>query len=414
MDFKEELKRFRKENKLTQTELAKKLDIDFTTVNRLENGHFNPSYEVLNKFELLKKQVGEDNITLTILPNTKQTDDIYNDISNLIENSKTIAYKSVNVILIQRNWLIGKRIHDEELKDNRKENYGLEIIKNLSKKLIEKYGKGFGRMSLYNFLSFYKSYPNIFQTVSGQSFLSWSHYLILLQVDDSDARTWYEKEAVDQSWSVRTLQRNVSTQYYYRLLKSQKKDLVEKEMLKKVNENSNDKNLEFIKNPAILEFLNIPENNDYLEKDLENCLIQNFKKFLMELGKGYAFVASQKRIHTEKEDYFIDLVFYNYILKCFVLIDLKTGKLSHQDVGQMDMYVQMYDEIEKQEDDNPTIGILLCSDTDEDVARYSSLHVNNQLYAAKYKTYLPSEEELRKEIERQKTFFYLQNGKKSK
>ena len=153
--------------------------------------------------------------------------------------------------------------------------------------------------------------------------------------------------------------------------------------------------------------MNLPENNEYIEKDLENSLIQNLKKFLMESGKGYAFVASQKRIHTEKEDYFIDLVFYNYILKCFVLIDLKTGKLNHQDVGQMDMYVQMFDEMEKQEDDNPTIGILLCSDTDEDVARYSRLHINNQLYAAKYKTYLPSEEELKREIERQKTFFYL-------
>ena len=255
-------------------------------------GHFNPSFEVLNKFELLKKQVGEDNISLPILPNENQTDDIYNDISSLIENSKTIAYKSVNAILIQRNWLIGKRIHDEELKNNRKENYGLEIIKNLSKKLTEKYGKGFSKRNLYSLLQFYNTYPNIVQTVSAQSFLSWSHYLILLQVDDTDARTWYEKEAMDQSWSVRTLQRNVSTQYYYRLLKSQKKDLVEKEMLEKVNENSNDKNLEFIKNPAILEFLNIPENNAYLEKDLENYLIQNFKNFLMELGKGYAFVAS--------------------------------------------------------------------------------------------------------------------------
>lgn len=181
-------------------------------------------------------------------------------------------------------------------------------------------------------------------------------------------------------------------------------------MLKKAN--NVDSKLKFIKNPAILEFLDLPENNDHLEKGLENCLIQNIKKFLMELGKGYAFVTSQKRIHTEKEDYFIDLVFYNYILKCFVLIDLKMGKLSHQDVGQMDMYVKMYDEMEKQEDDKPTIGILLCSDTDEDVARYSNLHTSNQLYAAKYKTYLPSEDELKKEIKRQKVFFYLQQSNK--
>ncbi len=181
-------------------------------------------------------------------------------------------------------------------------------------------------------------------------------------------------------------------------------------MLEKANDDES--KLEFIKNPAILEFLDLPENNNYLEKGLEKCLIQNIKKFLMELGKGYAFVTNQKRIHTEKEDYFIDLVFYNYILKCFVLIDLKMGKLSHQDVGQMDMYVKMYDEMEKGEDDKPTIGILLCSDTDEDVARYSNLHTSNQLYAAKYKTYLPSEDELKKEIERQKAFFYLQQSNK--
>lgn len=202
------------------------------------------------------------------------------------------------------------------------------------------------------------------------------------------------------------------TQYYYRLLKSQKKDLVEREMLQKDGDSKDDERLEFIKNPAVLEFLNILEDNDYVEKDLENSLIQNMKKFLMELGKGYAFVGSQKRIHTEKEDYFIDIVFYNYILKCFVLIDLKMGKLTHQDVGQMDMYVQMYDETEKQPDDNPTIGILLCSDTDNAVARYSRLHTNNRLFAAKYKTYLPSEEELTKEIERQRTFFYPQHAQK--
>lgn len=407
MEFKDELKKYRKENKLTQAELAKKMGIDFTTINRLENGRFNPSYEVLNKFKSLEEKDNKIAFNLPFLSMTSKSEDIFNDISVLIEKSKDIAYQSVNILLIQRNWMIGKRIHDEELKDTRKENYGLEIIKNLSIKLTKKYGKGFGKMSLYNFLSFYKTYPNIFQTVFGQSFLSRSHYLILLQVDDKNARVWYEKEALEQSWSVRTLQRNVSSQYYYRILKSQNKDLIEKELLEKTNDNSNDRKLEFIKNPAILEFLNLPENNEYIEKDLENSLIQNLKKFLMELGKGYAFVASQKRIHTEKEDYFIDLVFYNYILKCFVLIDLKTGKLNHQDVGQMDMYVQMFDEMEKQEDDNPTIGILLCSDTDEDVARYSRLHINNQLYAAKYKTYLPSEEELKREIERQKTFFYL-------
>ncbi len=342
----------------------------------------------------------------------EETGDIFSDVSSLIEKARHAAYKSVNVLLVQRNWLIGKRICEEELKDTRRANYGLEIITNLAKKLCKKYGKGFSRRNLYACVDFYKAFPKIVQTLSAQSFLSWSHYLILLQVDDEKAREWYEKEAVEQSWSVRTLQRNVSTQYYFRLLNSQRKDLMEKEMLSISRGSSEDRSLEFIKNPTILEFLNIPENNEYVEKDLEKCLIQNIKKFLMELGKGYAFVTSQKRISTEKQEYFIDLVFYNYILKCFVLIDLKTGKLNHQDVGQMDMYVQMYDERERRPDDNPTIGILLCPDTDEDVARYSSLHLSNQLYASKYKIYLPSEEELKREIARQKAFFYLQQADK--
>ncbi|MFA6587031.1 MAG: PDDEXK nuclease domain-containing protein [Bacilli bacterium] len=296
---------------------------------------------------------------------------------------------------------------EEELGTNRKGNYGKEIIISVSKKLTEEYGKGFERSSVYSFVQFYKEYKDIFQTASGQSFLSWSHYLVLLQVFDKEARDWYESEALRETWSVRTLQRNVSTQYYYRILKSQKKDLVRKEMLSK-SQGEGDERLEFVKNPAILEFLSLPEDNSYLEK----AILANLKDFLMELGKGYAFVASQKRIHTEKEDYFIDLVFYNYILKGFVLIDLKMGKITHQDVGQMDMYVKMFDEREKGESDNPTIGILLCSDTDADVARYSNLSENNHLFASKYKTYLPTQAEIKAEIENQKAMFYLQNFQK--
>lgn len=308
---------------------------------------------------------------------------------------------------VRRNWLLGKRIVEEELGTNRKGNYGKEIIISVSKKLTEEYGKGFERSSVYFFVQFYKEYKDIFQTASGQSFLSWSHYLVLLQVFDKEARDWYENEALRETWSVRTLQRNVSTQYYYRILKSQKKDLVRKEMLSK-SQGEGDERLEFVKNPAILEFLSLPEDNSYLEK----AILANLKDFLMELGKGYAFVASQKRIHTEKEDYFIDLVFYNYILKGFVLIDLKMGKITHQDVGQMDMYVKMFDEREKGESDNPTIGILLCSDTDADVARYSNLSENNHLFASKYKTYLPTQAEIKAEIENQKAMLYLQNFQK--
>ena len=237
--------------------------------------------------------------------------------------------------------------------------------------------------------------------------LSWTHYRVLLQVEDKAARDWYTKEAAEQTWSVRTLQRNISSQYYYRLLKSQNPEPVKQEMEKLTAGYQADK-LEFIKNPMITEFLGLSGSTDFTESKLESCIITNIQKFLMELGKGYAFVARQQHIHTEKEDYYIDLVFYNYILKCFVLVDLKTSKITHQDVGQMDMYIRMYDELKRGEGDNPTIGIVLCSDTDEDIAKYSVLHGNEQLFASKYKLYLPTEEELRTEIETQKEMFYLQ------
>ncbi len=245
--------------------------------------------------------------------------------------------------------------------------------------------------------------------MSGKSveLLSCTHYRVLLQVNDEKARAWYEKEASEQTWSVRTLQRNISTQYYYRMLQSQVPEKVEKEMLEKTSLYKNDK-LEFIKNPIIAEFLGMSSDAVFTESELETSILSNLQKFLMELGKGYAFVARQQHIHTEKQDYYIDLVFYNYILKCFVLIDLKTEKISHQDVGQMDMYIRMYDELKRSEGDNPTIGIVLCSDTDEDIAKYSILHGNEQLFASKYKLYLPSEDELRAEIENQKAMFYLQ------
>ena len=279
-----------------------------------------------------------------------------------------------------------------------------------------------GRRTIYKFLQFYKTFPEIVPTLSAQSegtgivptlsaqFLSWSHYERLLQVDDKDAREWYAKEAYEQTWSIRTLSRNISTQYYYRLLKSQDKTGVEKEMME-LTRPLQDK-LEFIKNPVIAEFLGMQENTSYYESDLEQCIIDNLQKFLMELGKGYAFVARQQHIHTDKEDYYIDLVFYNYLLKCFVLVDLKTDKITHQDVGQMDMYIRMYDDLKKSPDDNPTLGIVLCADTDEDIAKYSVLHENEQLFASKYKLYLPTEDELRAEIEAQKTFFYAQHPEK--
>lgn len=242
--------------------------------------------------------------------------------------------------------------------------------------------------------------------------LSWTHYRTLLQVHDPTAREWYAREAADQAWAVKTLQRNISSQYYERMLLTQHPDAVRREM-ERITEPYQQDKLEFIHNPVIAEFMGLSEDNTYQESDLESAIITHLQKFMMELGKGYAFVARQQRIHTEKREYFIDLVFYNYILKCFVLIDLKTSAVTHQDVGQMDMYVRMYDELKRTEGDNPTLGILLCSDTDDDIARYSVLHDSEQLFAAKYRLCLPSEEELRREIETQKTFFKLQQAEKS-
>lgn len=347
----------------------------------------------------------------SIMANYVKTDNILNDMGEIIESSQKAAYQAVNTTLVQRNWLIGCRIAEEEMQGENRAEYGSEIIKKLSKELTSEYGKGFTKTNLYNFYSFYKAYPEIFHSPSGKfiSLLSWTHYRILLQVADKKARDWYENEAVTQTWSVRTLQRNISSQYYYRMLQTQKQELVENEMKELTAEYQNDK-LEFIKNPVITEFLGLSSNTDFTESDLEKSILSNLQQFIMELGKGYAFVARQQHIQTEKQDYYIDLVFYNYILKCFVLIDLKTTKISHQDVGQMDMYIRMYDELKRTENDNPTIGIVLCSDTDEDIARFSVMHGNEQLFASKYKLYLPTEEELRAEIETQKSMFYLKQN----
>ena len=355
----------------------------------------------------------EERIDSFIVPYAGEGD-LLSDARVIIDGARSYAYSAVNVALVQRNWLLGKRIAEEILKGTDRAQYGKEVITRLSKQLTVEYGQGFTKTNLYLFTSFYEAFPKIFHSVSGKSViqLSWTHYRILLQEHNTDARNWYMTEAAQQNWSVRTLQRNISSQYYYRLLQSQHKDLVEKEMLQKTAAYQTPDKLAFVKNPVVAEFLGLAERADFTETTLEGAIITNIQKFMMELGKGFAFVARQQHIHTEKRDYFIDLVFYNYILKCFCLIDLKTTKVSHQDVGQMDMYVRMYDELRRSEGDNPTIGIILCADTDEDIARYSVLHGNEQLFASKYKLYLPTEEELRAEIETQKTLFYLQQAER--
>nr|WP_285821877.1 PDDEXK nuclease domain-containing protein [Xylanibacter rodentium] len=334
---------------------------------------------------------------------------LYNRASIIIEDARNRAYRQVNESLVRRNWELGQIIAEEELNGEDRAQYGASVIKELSKRLTATYGKGFSKSYLYSFVQFYKTHPSIFQSAIGKSdkLLSWTHYFVLTQELNDDARCWYEKEAAEQNWGVRTLQRNISSQYYHRLLASQRKDLVEKEMLQLTAPLQSPDPAEFIKNPVIGEFLGFTADSSFRESELEQSIIDNLERFLLEMGKGFAFVARQQHIHTAKRDYYIDLVFYNYILKCFVLIDLKTSKVEHQDVGQMDMYIRMYDELKRAKDDNPTIGILLCDDTDEDIARYSVLHDNNHMFASKYMTYMPSPEQLRAEIERQKEIFYL-------
>lgn len=352
---------------------------------------------------------------------------LLNDARQIIETARSNAYMAINVAMVQRNWLLGKRIAEEELKGENRAEYGTRVIADLSNALQTEFGKGFTISNLYQYIQFYKTFPSIFYSLSEKSselwnnreqnilysvsiksncLLSWTHYRTLLQVEDDKARAWYEHETALQTWSVRTLQRNISSQYYHRMLQSQNKQAVKKEMKTLATPLQQDK-LEFIKNPVVAEFLGLSPNRDFTESKLENSILTHIKDFLMEMGKGYAFVDRQHHIHTEKEDYYIDLVFYNFYLKCFVLIDLKTTKITHQDVGQMDMYIRMYDELKRPVGDNPTLGIILCADTDEDIARYSILKENEQLFASKYITYLPDKETLRIEIERQKTIFML-------
>jgi predicted nuclease of restriction endonuclease-like (RecB) superfamily len=262
--------------------------------------------------------------------------------------------------------------------------------------LKAEFGKGFDERELRRIRQFYLTFP-IRDTLRPE--LSWSHYRLLIRVGNEKARQFYLQEAALNSWSYRTLERNTSTLYFERLLSSQKKQPVVDEMAEKTEAFQKDQ-FEFIKNPYVLEFLQLPANLTYKESELESALLNNIQKFLLELGKGFAFVAKQRLIRTETSDFFVDLVFYNFILKCFVLIDLKTSRVTHQDIGQLDMYVRMFDDLQKAKEDNPTIGILLCAETDHIVAKYSVLKDSKQLFAAKYMPYLPTEQELMAEIER--------------
>ena len=330
-----------------------------------------------------------------------------NEIKKILKNARQKAYTAVNSAMVEAYWEIGRRIVEEEQNGKERAEYGKEILQNLSKELTEEFGKGYSYRTLREIRQFYLMFSDFekWRTVSAK--LTWSHFQKVLRVSDEKARIFYLTEAAENMWSVRTLDRNISTLYYNRIVASIDKKTVEDEMKEKIKSLQTE---EFIKNPVVLEFLDLPTNMSYTENELEKALTDDIQKFMMELGKGFAFVERQQHIRTENSDFYIDLVFYNYILKCFVIVELKTEKLTHQDIGQLDMYVRMYDDLKKQENDNPTIGLLLCTDTDSTVIKYSVLNDNKNLFASKYINYLPSEEELINEIERQKTLFESRNN----
>ena len=323
---------------------------------------------------------------------------LVDDVRSIINAGRQTAYNAVNGAMVETYWRIGQRIVEEEQKGQQRAEYGKQIIKQLSVALTHEYGKGFSARYLAYFRKFYLTVPDIKILQTRLQNLHWSHIHRILSVDNEVAARWYLTTASQEMWSVRTLDRNISTQYYERHFKQPQLPM---------KEECPDK-LELLKSPIIAEFLGFKQDNSFSEQELESAIISHLQDFIMEMGRGFAFMGRQQLVRTDTQDYFIDLVFYNVVLKCYVLIDLKIGTITHQDVGQMDMYVRMYDELKRTEGDNPTIGIVLCSETSKDIARYSILKGNEQLFAAKYLPILPTEDELKREIELQKEMFMLQ------
>ena len=315
----------------------------------------------------------------------------------LIRDGRHRALRAVDMVQVRTCWEIGQHIVEFEQGGEARAAYGKGLLPALAENLTREFGKGFDASNLRYMRLFYKAFP-IRDAMRHE--LSWTHYRALLRVESEAARSWYMQEAAGQGWSARALDRQISTLYFERLQLSTDQPAVKAEadgLLKPLQTPR-----EFLREPVMLEFLGLPDNGIPLETGLEQALMDKLQGFLLELGKGFAFVARQQRISTESQDFYIDLVFYNYLLKCFVLFDLKSGKLGHQDIGQMDMYVRMYDDLKAGPDDNPTVGIILCAKKDASVVRYSVLHENEQLFASKYKLVLPSEEELRAELDRER------------
>jgi predicted nuclease of restriction endonuclease-like (RecB) superfamily len=314
----------------------------------------------------------------------------------MLKQARNTAYKAVNTVMVKTYWHIGKRIVEQEQQGQNRANYGDFLITNLSRYLSDTFGKGFSEANLWNIRQFYLVFPEFdqFSTHCVEN-LSWTNIRLIMRLDNAVERKYYLKEASEQNWSSRLLERHIKSGYYRRLLSTQQKDIA-------ISHSEKYNPADFIKDPYITEFLNVSEDLKGKESLLETALINNLQKFLLELGKGFSFVDRQMRISTETSHFYVDLVFYNYLLKCFVIIDLKTSKLTHSDIGQMDMYVRMFDTLKRLEDDNPTIGIILCAEKDETIVKYSILKENKQLFASKYKTVLPTEEELAEMISREK------------
>lgn len=355
-----------------------------------------------------------------------EVDSLYREIRAVLEDARASAYRAVNSAMVGAYWRVGRLIVEHEQRGRRRAGYGEALVENLSARLTGEFGRGFTGTNLRYMRQFYLMFPihhalrdksraegkrnarvsrpKIRHVAGGESLglrpeLSWTHYRLLLGLEDAKAREWYMHEAADQRWSTRQLERQISVLYYERLLASRKKAPVRREAGQKLAEVQPE---QFIRDPYVLDFLDLKEYPALRESTVEQAIIDNLQAFLLELGKGFSFVARQKRLRFDDEDFYVDLVFYNYLLRCFVLIDLKVGKLSHQDIGQMDSYVRLFDAHARPPEDNPTIGLILCSRKNEAIAKYSVLAEGRQIFAAKYVKFLPTEAELRHELERER------------
>ena len=322
--------------------------------------------------------------------------DFFTDVRGILAEARRAAYTAVNSSMVAAYWQIGRRIVEEEQGGAAKATYGDRLLPELSRALAAEFGKGFSLANLKNVRKFYLTFPDREKSYTLCSLLTWSHNRLIMREQDAKARLYYLQEAKAQNWSVRQLQRQIETRSYQRLLSTQDAACV------LVPSQAKPPIRDFIKDPYVLEFLGLPEDPPASETEVETAIISQLQSFLLEMSHGFSFVARQMRVSTETSHFYLDLVFYHYVLKCFVIIDLKTTKLTHQDIGQIDMYVRMFDDLKRGPDDNPTIGLILCTDKDETIVQYSVLKGSEQLFASKYRTVLPTEAELIAELERER------------